>query len=105
LREALAATAPTQANAPSTIGSLASRVKQVLDDMTRRLGGAPPSSPAADAIDGVAASANALVTAIGTYSPDNWAEDRGGSRAIDVLRAGIAEAGGLVRQAEALAGD
>jgi hypothetical protein len=101
----LAAAAPTQANAPSAVGSLATRVKQVLDDMTRRLGGAPPLSPVADAIDGVAASANALVSAIGTYGADNWAEDRGGSRAIDVLRAGIAEAGGLVRQAEALAGD
>jgi hypothetical protein len=91
--------------AVSTVGSLASQVAQILDDTTRRLGGAPPLSPASDAIDGVTASANALVNAIGTYSADNWTEDRGGAQALDVLRAGISEAGTLVRRAEALSGD
>lgn len=77
----------------------------MLDATTRKLGGAPPLSSAADAIEGVAASSNALVGAVGTYSAHDWTDDRGGSPAIEVLRAGIAEAGSLVRQAEALTGD
>ncbi len=104
LGESLAAAPPTDSNAPSAIRTLASQVARVLDDTTRRLGGAPPLSAAADAIEGVTASANALVSAVGTYSSHDWTDDRGGSPAIDVLRAGIAEAGGLVRQAEALTG-
>jgi hypothetical protein len=91
--------------AASTVGGLASDVVRLLDDTTRRLGGAPPLSPAPDAIEGVVASANALVNVIGTFGADNWTEDRGGAQAIDVLRAGIAEAGTLVRRAEALSGD
>jgi hypothetical protein len=102
LREAVAAAAPTDANAPSTIRTLATRVAHALDETTRRLGGAPPLSPASDQIDGVAASANALVNAIGTYGPHDWTEDRGGTPAIEALRSGIAEAGALVRQATAL---
>jgi hypothetical protein len=105
LREAVAAAPPTDANAPSAIRTLASQVATVLDATTRSLGGAPPLTPAADAIDGVAASASALVNAIGTYGSHDWTEERGGSPAIEVLRAGIAEAGSLVRQAEALTGD
>ncbi len=102
LREAVAAAPPTDANAPSSIRTLASQVATVLDATTRSLGGAPPLSAAADAIEGVAASASALVNAIGTYGSHDWTEERGGSRAIDVLRAGIAEAGGLVRKATGL---
>ena len=75
----------------------------MLDDTTRQLGGAPPLSPAADAIEGVTASANGLVNAIGSYGPDDWRAPRGGTTpAIDILRAGIAEAGTLVRRASAL---
>ena len=105
LREAVTAAPPTDSNAPSAIRSLATRVVQTLDETTRRLGGAPPLSPASDQIDAVAASANALVGAVGAYSSHDWTDDRGGSPAIEVLRGGIAEAGGLVRQAEALTGD
>ncbi len=84
--------------------SLATSVAQVLDDTTRRLGGAPPLAGAADPVDGVEASANALVSTIGTFGSGDWTEDRGGQPAIDVLRAGIADAGTLVRQCEALSG-
>ena len=103
LRESLAAARATNANA-SAIGGLASKVAQVLDDSTRRLGGASPLSPSNDPVEGVAASANALVTTIGTYSASDWTEDRGGTSAIDVLRSSIAEAGALVRQGESMVG-
>jgi hypothetical protein len=89
----------------TTVGNLATQVTRILDDTTKRLGGAPPVSPAVDAVDAVASSADALVRSIGLYSADNWSEDRGGAQAIEVLRSGIAEAGTLVRRAEALAGD
>jgi hypothetical protein len=60
------------------------------------------SAGAADPIAAVAAAADALIATIHSYSADDWGQDRGGSRAIEVLRSGIGEAGGLVRQATRL---
>ena len=74
----------------------------MLDDTTRRLGGAAPSSAGTDPIEAVASAANALVAAIGSYAANDWKQDRGGTAAIDVLRSGVAEAGSLVRQATRL---
>ena len=102
LREAVAAASPGDTTTPSTIRTLAAQVADVLDDTTHKLGGAAASAGASDPIDGVAASATALVSAIGTYSPDDWRKDRNGSTAIDVLRSGIAEASKFVRQATAM---
>ena len=90
------------ATGPSMVRSLAAQAAAVLDDTTRKLGGAPPGGGAPDAVDGVAESADALVGTIGTYSPDDWKQDRGGSSAIEVLRSGIAEASTFVRQATAM---
>ncbi len=102
LKEAIAAAPPADQGSPSAIRDLASRVATVLDDTTRRLGGAAASSAGSDPIEAVASAANALVAAIGSYSANDWKEDRGGTAAIDVLRSGVAEAGSLVRQATRL---
>jgi len=101
LREAVAAASPGDTSTPSTIRSLATQVATVLDDTTRRLGGTTPAGTS-DPIEGVDASASALVRAIGTYTPDDWRQDRSGASAIDVLRSGIAEASKSVRQATAM---
>ena len=77
----------------------------MLDDTTRQLGGSPPLSASADAVEGVTASADALISTIGTYGPDDWRTPRHGTTAIDILRGGIADAATLVRRAEALGGD
>ena len=73
----------------------------MLDDTTRKLGGAAPAG-ASDPIEGVEASASAIARAISSYSPDDWRQDRSGTTAIDVLRSGIAEASKSVRQATAM---
>lgn len=78
------------------------QVASTLDDTTRHLGGAPPLAPSSDPAAAVTASADALVAIVSTFGAGDWAEDRGGTTAIDVLRRGIADAGALVRQATRL---
>ena len=87
---------------PSAIRSLASQVATVLDDTTRRLGGAPPLARPPTRSRPSPRRRTRSSTAIGTYGAHDWKQDRGGTPAIEVLRSGVAEAGGLVRKATGL---